>query len=676
MLTVPSTALTIATNTEFRAQNRQITHEEIGSIKSRAQQNFARMQKIDSSDNFEFVKRIEKSVVKAWLQISKYFSTGPQNRADHARDHLYTLFYAESALNNADTDLPTKAQKKEEFITAFKQLRELADECDKNKFELIYDEASKKFTAAIFLDEVENPVVKSESDEMEFDNAVLDETGDAVASAAEVDVAATKKTGNLLGAVKIPIYGNEITNTIWENIQTGFSDANKYEAMEILNRMCIRSGTEPKTNTDHEQFQDFARLAALAKTDSESQKLFKVTVADFGTSNKKVWLNIQVGGALIVKSAMSVSDAQSLVLNNVFIGQIENHAIQSKEIHAAGDLIQSVLVKGFNNDSKPRAAEIINTIRTRENPMIESLTAFKELERIADPDTRTRMKIAITSSEEQIKNGQIEINLSLDGLSLKKETCEVSQVAETLLGLDSAEVIDQFKKNPDAPGAKEAREQAALELDAQKKLTLENNAKLTTAEKSLLAKLLVTVYRNDGHLTAQGTGASRFESNKQIRRDIYNLHQQEIYQLFRPGDTVTNLQQAKIDRFNAEELEALSSLNVGDKSVHTKFQTIAYRTVGDMTEFSMMHPLFQMLTTNPRPLLGVEESDDVNRLGCSNIYLMMHQEFAKFNQNKVELIQPVLQKIYNDHNQSLQLAYGGATRNLILTDPDAQSPSQ
>jgi len=303
--------------------------------------------------------------------------------------------------------------------------------------------------------------------------------------------------------------------------------------------------------------------------------------------------------------------------------------------------------------------------------MVESLRSFKELERIADEGTRSRMKISITSSEEQIENGQIEISLSLDGLSLKKETCDVSQVAETLLGLDNSGVIDQFTRNPDAPGAKEAREQAALELDAQKKLTLENNAKLTEAEKSLLAKLLVTVYRNDGHLTAQGTGTDSFKSNQQIRRDIFNLHQREIYQFFRPGDTVTNLPQAKIENFTAEESATLSSLSFADNHVHTKFTFIAYRTVGDKTEFSMMHPLFQILTKNPRPLLGVEESDDANRLACSNIYLMMQRDLAKFDQDKAE-IQPVLQKIYDDHKQSLQLAKDGASRNLILTDPDAE----
>jgi len=651
MLTVPSAALTIATNTKSIALNRQITHEEIGSIKSKAQKNFARIQKIDSSDNFEFVKRIEKSVVKAWLQISSYFSSGPQNRADRARDHLYTMFYAGSALNNADTDLPTKAQKKEEFINAFKQLRELAEEADRNKFTIIYDAKMGKYTAAIDVEEVVMI--------LDTDNELVEES--------ERDTGPTTTSTNLLQSVTISLFENETTNAIWAKIQTGFSASNKFDAMEILNKMCVQSETASHT----EQFQDFARLAALAKKDPDSQGKFKVEVGDCGTDNQRITLNMQLGDVSFTKFSAGTDEAESLVLSSVFIGQIENQASRSGEIHAASDLIQSVLVKEFAEGDKPRAAEIIKTIQAHGNPMVESLRSFKELERIADEGTRSRMKISITSSEEQIENGQIEISLSLDGLSLKKETCDVSQVAETLLGLDNSGVIDQFTRNPDAPGAKEAREQAALELDAQKKLTLENNAKLTEAEKSLLAKLLVTVYRNDGHLTAQGTGTDSFKSNQQIRRDIFNLHQREIYQFFRPGDTVTNLPQAKIENFTAEESATLSSLSFADNHVHTKFTFIAYRTVGDKTEFSMMHPLFQILTKNPRPLLGVEESDDANRLACSNIYLMMQRDLAKFDQDKAE-IQPVLQKIYDDHKQSLQLAKDGASRNLILTDPDAE----
>lgn len=151
------------------------------------------------------------------------------------------------------------------------------------------------------------------------------------------------------------------------------------------------------------------------------------------------------------------------------------------------------------------------------------------------------------------------------------------------------------------------------------------------------------------------------DSSPQRRRDAVACElRDDIYNLYRPSESVESKESewAPPAEFRDEDASEIKCLNAGTFDPTTQFSKIGYQQTMNGIEFKMMHPSISYL-------LGTYT--DLPDFTAVNLEFLkiLNGDYAEYTENKFTIDQH-LQKIFNSHQNTLNIAINGQNRNRLV----------
>lgn len=186
---------------------------------------------------------------------------------------------------------------------------------------------------------------------------------------------------------------------------------------------------------------------------------------------------------------------------------------------------------------------------------------------------------------------------------------------------------------------------------------------MSKPEQSLFLKMLDTLRDKESVYSDSYAGY--------IRLKMSDEHCDEILDLYRPQENIddsgTELSNAEFLNYKEEKL--LKHLSPrGAVRLPSQFSAIGYQQTASGVEFTMLHPSINyLLEAYSKSYADGSSSTELN----SELINSMNKIYHDYNYHKNE-IDEVLNKVYDAHGGTLNIAFAGKNHNQIVTSPHAE----
>ena len=390
-------------------------------------------------------------------------------------------------------------------------------------------------------------------------------------------------------------------------------------------------------------------------------------------------VGIYIAGAENPQVEIDPDEISVIRLKNVTIASLQGAMAQEAEnllqsgsssVHARWHKIEHC----FSPANSTAAFLALRRMYTAGATINDEIRAFTELANLAIPDSpdqqgfRKLFQISLNEMPQNTGKGKITVHLKVGELSFARETCDISTVAETLLGLDQIPDMSHCAHD-DAEFALNQKNIAQARTVAPERLD-----NLSLPEKVLLIKMFRVMYKNGGHAYEDDAD----HSSETMRIAMYDTVVEDVYQTYRPGErfdaphvefAAANEQVASLE-LNSNRLTVLHCLDYGTVgSIFTKFNQVGYTERDGVVEFTMVEPLVKVLLA-ASPLFNSDDSgsEQLGRNGTIQIYANSTLDFHRFQENRATIQEP-LTILYRAHGNTLNIGGSGGARNILAARP-------
>lgn len=155
-----------------------------------------------------------------------------------------------------------------------------------------------------------------------------------------------------------------------------------------------------------------------------------------------------------------------------------------------------------------------------------------------------------------------------------------------------------------------------------------------------------------------------------VRNSASYEHCYDLLNLYRPEEAIDDAgtEWRMADSLTADEEDLLRCLNAGSMTSFSQFSFIGYQKTATGVEFSMVHPLISFLSGTYIRNTGDAFSFTEMNTGFLNVLSKGYDEYY----NNKDKIDTVLKKIYDQHDEKLNISYLGQNRNKLVSPIDPE----
>jgi len=156
-----------------------------------------------------------------------------------------------------------------------------------------------------------------------------------------------------------------------------------------------------------------------------------------------------------------------------------------------------------------------------------------------------------------------------------------------------------------------------------------------------------------------------------IRNSTSYEHCYELLNLYRPQEEIDSIgtEWRMADSLTKSEEDLLRCLNAGSMTSFSQFYFMGYQKKASDVEFTMVHPLISFLQgTYTRDINDFFSFTEVN----TSFLTVLIKGYEDYHNNKIK-IDTLLKRIYEQHDETLNISHLGQNRNKLVTPFDIDS---